>query len=75
MVKTTLLTRKFDVCVASFDTCLSEKTHLNKISWQYLIMDEGHRIKNENSILSQIVRLFTCRNRLLLTGTPYVSPV
>lgn len=34
------------------------------------MIDEAHRIKNENSSLSQIVRLFNCRNRLLVTGTP-----
>ncbi len=50
--------------------CLLEKTHLKKFSWEYIVIDEAHRIKNENSALSQIVRLFNCRNRLLLTGTP-----
>jgi SNF2 family DNA or RNA helicase len=45
---------------------------MKKFSWQYIVIDEAHRIKNENSALSQIVRLFNCRNRLLLTGTPYV---
>jgi SWI/SNF-related matrix-associated actin-dependent regulator of chromatin subfamily A member 5 len=50
--------------------CLLEKQHLKKISWQYMMIDEAHRIKNENSALAQIVRLFNCRNRLLVTGTP-----
>jgi SNF2 family DNA or RNA helicase len=83
MVKDTLLPGDFDVCVTSFEMydrssansrCLLEKSHMKKISWQYIIIDEAHRIKNENSALSQIVRIFPCRNRLLLTGTPYVSP-
>lgn len=43
---------------------------MKKISWEYIIIDEAHRIKNVNSILSQIVRLFNSRNRLLITGTP-----
>jgi len=70
LVKTTLLTSDFDVCVTSFEMCLLEKVHFKKFSWQYIIIDEAHRIKNENSALSQIVRVFNCRNRLLLTGTP-----
>jgi hypothetical protein len=37
---------------------------------RYIVIDEAHRIKNENSILSQMVRLFDSQNRLLLTGTP-----
>lgn len=31
---------------------------------------QAHRIKNEESSLSQVIRLFTSRNRLLITGTP-----
>jgi len=31
---------------------------------------QAHRIKNEESALAQIIRLFNSRNRLLITGTP-----
>lgn len=47
---------------ASFRTPLSARS--------YVIIDEAHRIKNETSVLSQVVRLFECANRLLITGTP-----
>ncbi|KAG0269304.1 hypothetical protein DFQ27_003988 [Actinomortierella ambigua] len=70
MVKTRLLTQKFDVCLTSYDICLLEKTHLKKFAWQYIVIDEAHRIKNENSMLSQIIRTFNSKNRLLITGTP-----
>lgn len=56
--------------MVSYETCLSEKSHFKKIAWKYIVIDEAHRIKNENSLLSQIVRLLPCRNRLLITGTP-----
>ncbi|CAG8576411.1 3231_t:CDS:2, partial [Racocetra fulgida] len=46
------------------------KAALKKFAFQYIIIDEAHRIKNENSMLSQIVRVFKSRNRLLITGTP-----
>jgi hypothetical protein len=39
------------------------------------IVDEAHRLKNEGSLLSQIVRIFSSRNRLLLTGTPLQKSV
>ncbi|KAJ3220341.1 hypothetical protein HDU67_000008 [Dinochytrium kinnereticum] len=70
LVKEKILTEDFEICVTSYEMCLLEKSALRKISWQCLIIDEAHRIKNENSSLSQIVREFNCRNRLLLTGTP-----
>ena len=35
-----------------------------------IVIDEAHRIKNVDSILSQIVRSFMSHGRLLITGTP-----
>jgi hypothetical protein len=37
-----------------FPACLQEKTHWRKFHWRYIIIDEAHRIKNENSRLSQV---------------------
>lgn len=37
---------------------------------RYIIIDEAHRIKNENSKLSMMLREVQSNNRLLLTGTP-----
>ena len=31
---------------------------------------QAHRLKNENSLLSQILRLYKTKCRLLITGTP-----
>lgn len=70
IIKEKLLPVDFEVCVTSYEICLIEKAQFKKLSWRYIIIDEAHRIKNENSALSQIVREFHCRNRLLLTGTP-----
>jgi SWI/SNF-related matrix-associated actin-dependent regulator of chromatin subfamily A member 5 len=61
---------KFDVLIASYESCLKEKSSIMKIQWNYLIIDEAHRLKNENSSLSIITRLFLCQHRLLITGTP-----
>lgn len=33
---------------------LQEKNHWKKFHWRYIIIDEAHRIKNENSILSKV---------------------
>ncbi|XP_057806008.1 ISWI chromatin-remodeling complex ATPase CHR17-like isoform X2 [Salvia miltiorrhiza] len=65
-----LVAGKFDVCVTSFEMAIKEKTVLRKFSWRYIIIDEAHRIKNENSLLSKTMRLFNTNYRLLITGTP-----
>lgn len=49
---------------------IRERAVLRKIQWRYLVIDEAHRIKNEKSKLSEIIREFETTNRLLLTGTP-----
>ncbi|KAF0982857.1 hypothetical protein FDP41_010836 [Naegleria fowleri] len=68
--ETQLIGGKFEVLVTSYEIAIKEKAALNKFKWYSIIIDEAHRIKNENSILSQCVRVFDCQYRLLLTGTP-----
>ena len=63
-------TYPFDVLVTSYEGLLKEKGKLGKISWKYLIIDEAHRIKNEQSSLSVAVRNIPTQFRLLITGTP-----
>lgn len=70
LIQDRLVDEKFDVCITSYEMILREKSHLKKFAWEYIIIDEAHRIKNEESSLAQIIRLFNSRNRLLITGTP-----
>lgn len=70
MIKNKILHSDFDVLITSYEMCLREKSVLQKFAWEYIIIDEAHRIKNVDSLLSQIVRSFTSRGRLLITGTP-----
>ncbi|XP_016415702.1 probable global transcription activator SNF2L1 [Sinocyclocheilus rhinocerous] len=66
----TLLPGEWDVCVTSYEMLIIERAVFKKFNWRYLVIDEAHRIKNEKSKLSEIVREFKTTNRLLLTGTP-----
>ncbi|KAF7981341.1 hypothetical protein HWV62_33785 [Athelia sp. TMB] len=65
-----LIPQDFNVCITSYEICLIEKSAFKKFSFEYIVIDEAHRIKNVDSILSQIVRAFMSRGRLLITGTP-----
>ena len=64
------MTSDFDILITSYEMCLREKSVLQRYAWEYIIIDEAHRIKNVDSLLSQIVRSFSSRGRLLITGTP-----
>jgi len=70
IIATRLIPQDFEVCITSYEICLIEQSSLKKFSFEYIVIDEAHRIKNVDSILSQIVRSFTSRGRLLITGTP-----
>jgi SWI/SNF-related matrix-associated actin-dependent regulator of chromatin subfamily A member 5 len=70
LIKDRVIDEKFDVLITSYEMILREKSHLRKFAWEYIIVDEAHRIKNEESSLAQIIREFNSRNRLLITGTP-----
>src|SRR5258706_171850 len=67
LIANRLITQDFEVCVTSYEICLIEKSALKKFSFEYIVIDEAHRIKNVDSILSQIVRSFLTRGRLLIT--------
>lgn len=41
-----------------------------RFQWKYLIVDEGHRIKNLNCRLVRELKVLPTDNKLLLTGTP-----
>ena len=70
VVRTQLIAGQFDVVVVSFESLLKEYGALLRFKWKYCIIDEAHRIKNENSSLSKMVRRVRTDFRLLITGTP-----
>ena len=70
LLKDRVLTCNFDVVIVSYEIVIKEKSTFKKFDWEYIIIDEAHRIKNEESLLSQIIRMFHSKNRLLITGTP-----
>ena len=69
-LKDTMQRGEWDVVITSYEMVKIEKNAFMKHSYVYMVLDEAHSIKNENSILSRTVRLFNVKSRLLLTGTP-----
>ena len=66
---------KFDIIVTSYEginICIKE---LAKINWNYLIVDEAHRLKNEESLFSKNLRKYNNDFKLLITGTPIQNKI
>ncbi|CAJ0964730.1 unnamed protein product [Ranitomeya imitator] len=58
------------VVITSFEIAMNDRRILQHKPWKYMILDEGHRIKNMNCRLIRELKQFRSDNKLLLTGTP-----
>ncbi|XP_074275283.1 ATP-dependent DNA helicase DDM1-like [Silene latifolia] len=61
----------FPIVITSYEVALSDaRRFLRHYKWKYLVVDEGHRLKNANCKLLRELKLLPIENKLLLTGTP-----
>ncbi|KPM06633.1 global transcription activator SNF2L2-like protein [Sarcoptes scabiei] len=66
-----LKSTKFNVLLTTYEYIIKDKAVLAKIKWKYMIIDEGHRMKNHHCKLTQILNThYMAPHRILLTGTP-----
>ena len=63
-------TGRYPVMITSYEICIIDRRHLEKFKWQYLVVDEGQRVKNRNCRLIRELKALDTQNRLLLSGTP-----
>ncbi|VEU23522.1 DEKNAAC104632 [Brettanomyces naardenensis] len=62
--------RSVNVVVTSYEISIRDFKYLSNREWKYLIVDEGHRLKNAHCLLIRQLKRIRTSNRLLLTGTP-----
>ncbi|KTF84994.1 hypothetical protein cypCar_00021035 [Cyprinus carpio] len=60
----------FHVLLTTYEMCLKDARYLKSWKWKILVVDEAHRLKNQESLLHQTLKEFTVGFRVLLTGTP-----
>ncbi|EPS25201.1 hypothetical protein PDE_00133 [Penicillium oxalicum 114-2] len=60
----------FPVVCTSYDICINDSKFLGQYQWRYIVVDEGHRLKNMNCKLIKELMTYNSANRLLITGTP-----
>lgn len=64
-----------DIVITSYDVCRNDSDVLDKHSWNYVVLDEGHLIKNPKAKITQAVKRLASNHRLILTGTPIQNNV
>ena len=56
--------------VTSFDIARQDHQVLGDVRWLYVVVDEGHNIKNPDAKRTKAIKTLNGRNKLVLTGTP-----
>ncbi|AEC08101.1 SNF2-related N-terminal domain [Arabidopsis thaliana x Arabidopsis arenosa] len=72
LFKEQIVHQKFNVLLTTYEYLMNkhDRPKLSKIHWHYIIIDEGHRIKNASCKLNADLKHYVSSHRLLLTGTP-----
>ncbi|XP_065355971.1 chromodomain-helicase-DNA-binding protein 1 [Calliphora vicina] len=61
---------KFNCILTTYEIVLKDKLFLGTLQWAALLVDEAHRLKNDDSLLYKSLKEFETNHRLLITGTP-----
>ncbi len=61
---------KNPVVITSYDIARLDHEQLNQIAWLYVVVDEGHNIKNPDAKRTRAIKTITAQHKLALTGTP-----
>lgn len=61
--------------VTSYEVLSNDLRHFDTLRWNYLVLDEGHVIKNSKTRVAKAVRTLSADHRLILTGTPIQNSV
>jgi len=61
---------KFNILLTTYETFVADSEYLSKLPFLSVVVDEGHRLKSQQSKLLAELRKIKTRHRLLLSGTP-----
>ncbi|KAI6652317.1 TATA-binding protein-associated factor [Oopsacas minuta] len=69
------LTQFKGLVISSYDIVRNDIDFLKTIYWDYIVLDEGHIIKNTKTKISKAVKELIGHHKLILSGTPLQNSV
>ena len=66
---------KFNIILTTYELILKDCSFLSQIKYSFLLVDEAHRLKNDQSKLYEILKQFPTAGKLLITGTPLQNSI
>lgn len=73
LFRTKMKTGQFNVMIIQYEMVMKQEDmrHLKSLKWSYIVVDEGHRLKNKDSKLFMVLmKEYVSKRKLILTGTP-----
>ncbi|KAI9667513.1 MAG: hypothetical protein M1821_000329 [Bathelium mastoideum] len=63
--------KTFYLVVTTYETFSAEQIWFKRaVTWRYVVLDEGHKIKNDGSLVARSLQNVKAEYRIILTGTP-----
>lgn len=64
------IVKSHSILVTSYVSCVQQSEVLLRYKWHYVILDEGHKIRNPDSQAANTVKQLQTPHRLILSGSP-----
>ncbi|KAK2460488.1 hypothetical protein APHAL10511_007494 [Amanita phalloides] len=62
--------KTFPIVVTTYEMIIKDRALLAPYQWGYIVVDEGHRLKNLDCKLMREIKKYRSAGRMILTGTP-----
>jgi ATP-dependent DNA helicase len=62
--------KSFPIVITTYEMIIKDRAVLAPYQWGYIVVDEGHRLKNLDCKLMREIKKYQSAGRMILTGTP-----
>ena len=62
--------RSNGVMVTTYGTLRLQSSHILPLLWDYIVLDEGHKIRNPDADITLVCKRFRSPHRIILSGSP-----